>query len=128
MQRRQVDFKGGDPGTTKNRDGRVFPLVAELRVLLEAQHELTTLNASAGSQGGVPGCTPHDLHRTAVRNFEQKGISRSVAMKLTGHKTESVYRRYAVVSESDLAEAVRRLDSATGTISATIAPKSGESS
>ncbi|TMB53651.1 MAG: hypothetical protein E6J56_13015 [Deltaproteobacteria bacterium] len=42
---RQVDFKGGkvrlDPGTTNNRDGRVFPLVAELRVLLEAQHELT---------------------------------------------------------------------------------------
>jgi hypothetical protein len=26
-------------------------------------------------------------------------------MKLTGHKTESVYRRYAVVVESDLAEA-----------------------
>jgi len=45
MQWREVDFKGGkvrvDPATTNNRDGRVFPLVAELRVLLEAQHELT---------------------------------------------------------------------------------------
>ena len=58
--------------------------------------------------------------------MEQKGISRSVAMKLTGHKTESVYRRYAIVSESDLTEAAHRLDSATGTISGTIAPKSGE--
>jgi len=49
-----------------------------------------------------------------VRNFEQKGISRSVAIKLTGHKTESEYRRYAIVSESDLAEAARRLDSGAG--------------
>ena len=31
-------------------------------------------------------------------------------MKLTGHKTESVYRRYAIVSKSDLEEATRRLD------------------
>jgi hypothetical protein len=30
-------------------------------------------------------------------------------MKLTGHKTEEVYRRYAIVSEADLAEGVARL-------------------
>ena len=30
-------------------------------------------------------------------------------MKLTGHKTESIYRRYAIVSETDLAEAVARV-------------------
>ena len=38
---RQVDFAAGmvrlDPGTTKNREGRVFPLTPELRTLLEAQ-------------------------------------------------------------------------------------------
>ena len=31
-------------------------------------------------------------------------------MKITGHKTESVYRRYAIVSESDLADAARKLE------------------
>jgi hypothetical protein len=30
-------------------------------------------------------------------------------MKITGHKTESVYRRYAIVSDADLLEASRRL-------------------
>lgn len=53
--------------------------------------------------------------RTAVRNLESAGVSRSAAMKLTGHKTESVYRRYAIVAESDLQEAARRLEAA-GTI------------
>ena len=37
------------------------------------------------------------------------------SMKLTGHKTEAVYRRYAITSEADLREGVDRLN-ATGTI------------
>jgi integrase len=52
----------------------------------------------------------HDFRRTAVRNLERAGVPRSVAMKLTGHKTESVYRRYAIVSEADLAQGVKKLN------------------
>jgi hypothetical protein len=36
-------------------------------------------------------------------------------MQLGGHKTESIYRRYAIVSESDLREAVEKLGAVTGT-------------
>jgi hypothetical protein len=42
--------------------------------------------------------------------MERCGLSRSVAMQLTGHKTESVYRQYAITSESDLREGVDRLN------------------
>ena len=53
--------------------------------------------------------------------MERAGLSRSVAMQLTGHKTEAVYRRYAITSEADLREGVARLDEhATGTIAGTI--------
>ena len=53
--------------------------------------------------------TPDSRPATAVRNMEQAGVPRSVAMKLNGHKTENVYRRYAVVSDVDLEEAARRI-------------------
>jgi hypothetical protein len=42
--------------------------------------------------------------------MERAGLSRSVAMQLTGHKTEAVYRRYAITSEADLREGVDRLN------------------
>jgi len=60
---------------------------------------------SACKAAGVSGRLRHDLRRTAVRNMEQKGVSRSVAMKITGHKTENIYRRYAIVSPADLKRA-----------------------
>jgi hypothetical protein len=49
------------------------------------------------------------MRRTAVRNLERSGVSRSAAMKMVGHKTESIYRRYAIVSEGDLQRAGEQL-------------------
>lgn len=50
----------------------------------------------------LPGMLFHDLRRSAVRNLEGAGTTRLVAMTLTEHKTENVYRRYAIIAESDL--------------------------
>ncbi|MFN7972990.1 MAG: tyrosine-type recombinase/integrase [Acidobacteriota bacterium] len=127
-----------EPGTTKNDEGRVFPfgegqaihnlLLARRqatddveralgRIVPEVFHRngrpiLNFRNAwkVACADAGLPNRIPHDFRRTAVRNLERAGVPRSVAMKLTGHKTESVYRRYAIVCESDLAEGVARLE------------------
>lgn len=65
---------------------------------------------NACEAAGCPGKLLHDLRRSAVRNMERAGLSRSVAMQLTGHKTEAVYRRYAITSEADLREGVNRLN------------------
>jgi hypothetical protein len=51
----------------------------------------------------------HDFRRTAVRKLERTGVPRSVATKLTGHRTEAVYRRYAIVSDADLRAASAKL-------------------
>ena len=44
-----------------------------------------------------------------MRNLERAGVSLSAAMRMVGHKTEIAYRRYAIVSESDIGEAAVRL-------------------
>jgi hypothetical protein len=45
----------------------------------------------------------------AVRNLERAGVPRSTAMKMVGHKTESIYRRYAIVDEAMLKEGAAKL-------------------
>lgn len=42
-------------------------------------------------------------------NLERAGVPRSVATKLTGHKTENVYPRYAIADEAALHEGVEKL-------------------
>lgn len=126
-----------EPGTTKNEEGRVFPFGAHPRLaaLLREQRERTSefehshdavcpwVFNRAGRQiawyyqswhtgcekASVPGRLVHDLRSSAVRNLVAAGVAERVAMKITGHKTRSVFDRYHIVSVTDVEDAVRRL-------------------
>jgi integrase len=125
-----------EPGQSKNGEGRMFPLTPELREVLAQQIERVraqerTLGQvipwlfpgpdgarlqsfrrrwlTACKTAGLADRIPHDFRRTAVRNLERASVPRSAAMKMVGHKTESVYRRYAIVDEGMLREGAAKL-------------------
>jgi integrase len=50
----------------------------------------------------------HDFRRTASRNMIAAGVPQAVAMKITGHRTDSMFRRYAIVNEEQKREALAR--------------------
>lgn len=68
--------------------------------------------ATACSEAKMPGILFHDLRRSAVRNLDRSGVGQAVAMKITGHKTVSVYQRYRIVNESDMRDALERAQAA----------------
>jgi integrase len=56
----------------------------------------------ACTAASVPELTFHDLRRTAVRNMRRDGIPQVVRMRISGHKTDSMERRYSIVDSEDL--------------------------
>jgi len=133
----QVDFESGfitlRTGETKNGQGRSVPLLEGdmQRLLLDAKRErdakwprcshvfsrfgqpIKDFRASwrkACLAAGAPDLNFHDLRRTAVRNMRRAGIPQVVRMKISGHKTDSMERRYNIVDDEDLTVAKAPLE------------------
>jgi integrase len=122
----QVDLKRGEirlgGSQTKNGQPRVLPLNSELLGMLKKQFQddrpvfdATNLRKAwkkATKDAGIPGLLIHDLRRSAVRNLRKEGVPESVAMKISGHKTNAVFRRYDIVDSSDVHAAMKAVENA----------------
>jgi hypothetical protein len=52
----------------------------------------------------------HDLRRSFVTDAEHAGAPRHEVMKVSGHKTESVYKRYAISNRERRRAALEQID------------------
>ena len=65
---------------------------------------------AAVDRAGCPELLFHDLRRSATRNMRKAGIEQSLRMKISGHKTDSMERRYNIVDVEDIKEAAAKLN------------------
>jgi integrase len=134
LDRRLVRFEGDQ---TKNEEPRDVPLPSQLVMMLRGMEpkvgrvfdttnirkEWTKACAACGLGRIIPvegkpydprynGLTLHDFRRSAVRNLvTEAGVPERVAMKITGHRTRSVFDRYHIVSTGDVTGAMERWES-----------------
>jgi len=118
-----------EPGTTKNKKGLEVTMPRRVRELLlecikgKGPEDCLFTRASGTAvrdfrrswkkvcaEAGVQGLHFHDLRRTAARNMRRGHISERVAMEVGGWKTTSVFHRYAIVDNQDIANAMDMLE------------------
>jgi hypothetical protein len=51
----------------------------------------------------------HDMRRSGVRNLIRAGVSETVAMQISGHKTAAIFRRYNITTTDDRKDALIRV-------------------
>jgi integrase len=69
----------------------------------------TACHAAGITYGRFGGRTLHCFRRTGARNLRNAGVPENVIMQITGHKTRSMFDRYAIVNEHDVAEAMDKV-------------------
>ncbi len=125
----QVDFKNRviylEAADTKTQEKREVPLTEELLDLLkqvprtlgspyvftwkgQTMGTIKTAFKRACRQAGVLDFRFHDLRHCAVTNLRKAGVSDSVIMSISGHKTHAVFRKYDRVDREDRLAALEK--------------------
>jgi integrase len=127
----QVDFEARQikltVGQTKGKRARTVPIYGDMETWLQRQRAGCGPDcpwvfywhgrpvgahlegwAEACDRAGVPGLLFHDLRRSAVRNMKRAGNSDKSVMDISGHKTRSIFDRYDIISDADVAAVAKR--------------------
>ena len=118
-----------EPGTTKNGEGREVSMTKAVYALLAGcisgkgtdDYVFTRADGkrvkdfreqwrNACVAAEVPSLLFHDLRRTAARSLRRAGVAEGVIMKIGGWRTRSVFERYAIVAQSDIKDAMLKLE------------------
>jgi integrase len=68
----------------------------------------------------------HDLRHCTSTNLQRAGVDTAIAMKIVGHKSEKMWKRYNSIAERDLTQAAQKVHKyLQGNTSGTLAEGSG---
>ena len=64
---------------------------------------------AACRRAGIVGLRIHDFRHTASTNLRRAGVDTATAMKIVGHKSDRMHRRYNTIEPDDLHKAAAKL-------------------
>lgn len=113
---------------TKNGEVRVVPMTpAVYQVFSELRQErrldtnrvflyknkpiqrIGTAYKAACRRAGITNLRIHDFRHTASTNLRRAGVDTATAMKIVGHKSDRMHRRYNTIEPEDLRRAAAQL-------------------
>jgi integrase len=126
LQRGFITLRSIDTKTKKARQVPLTPAVQSALYELSKVRHLTTKHVflyegqpiksiktafkRAKRVSGVEGFRFHDLRHCAATNLRRAGVDTATAMRIVGHKSEKMWKRYNAIDEKDLTTAASRLN------------------
>ena len=110
---------------TTLHDRRVFPFKSSAPDQILSRQLVKACKKAGITYGGFEkgGFVFHDLRHTFNTNMRKRGVAQSVIMKITGHGTDEIFRRYNTIDAEDAYQAVgqmsrylKNLDQMTGRV------------
>ena len=128
----RVDIKRGfialRTQDTKTKDARQVPMTPDVRLALQKLAKVRSLATrhvftykgeplkrisrsfrTALKEAGIIDFRFHDLRHCASTNLRRAGVDTATAMKIVGHKSEKMWKRYNAIEERDLTQAAQKV-------------------
>jgi len=114
---------------TKTKTARLIPIPPDVRATLQRLSKVQRLTTryvftyagrplqrvtrsfkAALKEAGITDFRFHDLRHCASTNLRRAGVDTATAMRIVGHKSEKMWKRYNAIDERDLTKAAEKLN------------------